>query len=144
MAQVLLEAQACVEKRKAKNACQTFIIEDPDIKGLLSVSAIYDLSSGTVTGKHIRDRYNNFRDGFGKHVYDKVWDLVGDTIDAEQDELEGILEEDFDGTECQLQGAPEGCYEFTLEDNLNCEVTNYGDKLVFGMYWEFPEDVTAD
>lgn len=154
---VMPEIEVYVGKKPIKHAARTVVLEDPEIEGILSVRGIFPLSEGTVTGEQIRDGYKHFKDDFSKGLYKVVWDVVGGKADEtwealsaqkptyiKKDEIETLLDEDFDGVEGESEEGKEGFWEFTLDDERNVEVTNEGESLLLGMWWELPEEVTAD
>lgn len=153
---VIPEIEAYVGKKPIKHAASTVVLEDPEAEGILSVRGIFPLSAGTITGEQIRNGYKHFKGDFSKGLYKVVWDVVEGKTDVaweamsvqnptyiKKDEIETILDEDFDGTEVESEVGKEGYWEFTLDDERNVEVTNEGESVRLGMWWEMPEEVTA-
>jgi hypothetical protein len=157
MSEVINEANAYLEEKKVKHAASTVAGVDQEISTVLSVKAVFPLAPGSYTGKQLREGYEDYRDDFGKDIRKRLSKLIDKTAESRWDrikedkptylakaDIEYVLDDNFEGVEGEAEDAKEGFFEFTLDEKLNVEVTNSGDRLLLGLYWEMSEDVSEE
>lgn len=155
-AEIVSSIQGQVASKPAKGASSMEVLLHPEDTNYIWIKANLALD-GNVKGNQVADSYSDFKYEYAKDFRKKIQDiykdydkaaekLVDNAMDKTysaltQEEYVLLVEGELDGLLEPAEGVPGGHWEFVMGDEeRELEIFNYGDRFVYALAMEMPED----
>jgi hypothetical protein len=155
-AEIISSIQGRVASKPAKGASSMEVLLHPEDTNYIWIKANLVLD-GNVRGKQVADSYSDFKYEYAKDFRNKIRDLYKDydkaaekLVDSAmdktyaaltQEEYVLLVEGELDGLLDPAEGVPGGHWAFVMGDEeRDLEIFNYGDRFVYTLAMEMPED----